>query len=218
MVTRAKPLDSAGVDLRASVKTVDKWLKATDYKAITDCVPLKPGADVAQLKADIRIAAVWYLLRYDLREATATRVRATLQDLHDKYKAALDATKRFPPVMRPMLRADDQDQTDALQRDAWLSPTAIIERELEQLVAILRKRIWRIPVKRGQRKSRYVDPKRVLKSAWKNATGKPPVTQRNREAFLAFEVELTARINKHLKETRLPIPSENQLIKASARK
>jgi hypothetical protein len=61
----------------------------------------------------------------------------------------------------------------------------------------------------------------MLARAWKNATGRSPLTDDQREAFVAFELALTSRLNKHLKKLKMatiPTPSLNQVIKAVAKK
>ena len=50
VVTRAKPLDRAGIDdrtIRVAGRAVDEWLKAAGYDAIIKCVPRKPEANMA---------------------------------------------------------------------------------------------------------------------------------------------------------------------------
>ncbi len=103
MVTPAEPLKIAGIDadvVSACVRAVDTWLKAADYDAIIKHVLLKPGADRARLKKEIRIAAVWYLVQIELQllGATAARQRATFVAFHDKTQAYLrDVINDFPP-------------------------------------------------------------------------------------------------------------------------
>jgi hypothetical protein len=209
MVTKPDPLDSAGVDLRLSVAVVDKWLGPADYKAIIKQVPLKQGADVSRLKADIRIAAVWYLMRAELHEATPTRVRATLKDLHDKAQALLDALQCFPAELRPMLHeAAGHGGQDWRDPKAWLSPTANAEAELGRLVPAIAQAMQNIPVKGGS-KQHFFEAKQVLRSAWKNATGKSSFTDSQRAGFTAFELALTSCLNVHLnklKKSRIPAP------------
>ena len=146
---------------------MDKWLKAADYDAIIKCVPRKPGANMARLKKEIGIATMWYIIGINLQSlgATPARQQATFVNLYDKAAALLAAIKAFPPELRPQLRAvvgpDEQDQADPVrrkawrrrkvyrEREAWLSPLAIVEAELERLIPIAQRAAQSIPVKSG---------------------------------------------------------------------
>lgn len=239
MVTRFKPLDRAGIDahvLRASTRAADKWLKAADYDAIIKDafkrVPLKPGADIALLKAEIRTAAVWYIIGVKLQSlpATPARVRATFENLHDKAKDLLNVIKTFPPELRPQLRTtvgpDEQDADPLRQkawrhrkvwrnREAWLSPLTIVEHELERLIPAAQEAAQSIPVKTRFRERAFDSAKQTAVRAWKNATGRSPLNRDEREEFVAFELAVTSRLNRHLRAPKtISTPSINGMIEA----
>ena len=225
MVTPAEPLKIAGIDadvVSACVRAVDTWLKAADYDAIIKHVLLKPGADRARLKKEIRIAAVWYLVRIELQllGATAARQRATFVAFHDKTQAYLrDVINDFPPELRPQLREsrpDEQVQTDPLR--AWPSPFAIVEAELEGLSLRAQKAAQSIPRKS---KRTFVEARRTMLKAWETATGKSPFKGRGKKAFIEFEIALTSRLNARLKKRKInltiPAPSRHYVDEAGGK-
>ena len=240
MVDRPKPLVEAARALRTRVRPKTIRLNDADYRAIIKHVPLKPGVDMARLKTEIRTAAQWYIIRAELRAQLATprRVRATFVNLHKKAKAFLDVIKTFPPELRPQVREsigpDEQDQRNPVRqkawrrrkiyrkREAWPSPLAIVEAELERLIPIAQKAVQSITVKTGPKEHTFVEPKQMLVRAWKNAAGRSPLTEDQREAFVnAFELALTSRLNKQLKKRNrpsIPVPSQHQVVKAVAKK
>jgi hypothetical protein len=212
MPTRVKPKHFGGVDQLTVAAEIDDALNQEDYRTLMRSVPLKATAGEERLKADLRIAAIWYVIESRLRQAPkANEIKAALTKFAGQPDPSLE---ELDIVSRRLLWEQAEAPPPAFDESgepiAWRSP--IEDASPERLRCLARAAAAKIRPRRGA-KPHIQQGLKVLLTAWKQATGRFGFTEtKNRTEFLEFVRLLIGLLRR--KGFNVAAPSRRQMVRA----